>query len=74
MATPKRRTYSLKEKAEALSQIEEENLTFSEMERKSTIPRKCLSDWAKKSPQILKQAGIKSSRLRGCERKALFPD
>ena len=52
MATPKPITYSLKEKAKALSQIEEENLTLSEMERKSTIPRKCLSDWAKKVPNI----------------------
>ena len=70
----KRRVYTLAEKASALRQMNDENLTFAQMEKLSSIPQKSLSSWAKNSDQILQYATVSSPRLPGGGRKPPFPE
>ena len=44
------------------------------MEKVSSISRKSLGDWLKKTPEILQCSALKSSRLPGGGRRAPFPD
>ena len=70
----KRRVYTLAEKASALKQMNDENLSFAQTKRISSIRQKTLDCWAQKSPQILQHATISSPRLPGGGRKPSFPE
>ena len=72
-AIGKRKSYKLSEKASALKTMEDENLSFAEMNKISKILAKSLADWAKQSPQILQSGTISSPRLAGGGRKPPFP-
>ena len=63
-----RKIYKLFEKANALKKMDDENLSFSQMQRICNIPSKSLADWAKKSPRIMQSANLSSPRLPGRDR------
>ena len=71
--TPKRKYFSLSEKAKALKERDDRNLSLSEMERRSKISRKSLSVWASNSPNINAHAGSNKKRLPGGGRKPFYP-
>ena len=60
-AIGKRKSYKLSEKASALKTMEDENLSFAEINKISKISAKSLADWAKQSPQILQSGTITAS-------------
>ena len=73
MATPKRKYYTLSEKANALKELDENKLSVGQMERRSKISRKSLSDWVAQSPDIIAHAGSNRKRLPGGGQKPFFP-
>ena len=69
----KRRVYTLAEKASALEQMNDENLSFSQMKRICSISHKTLGYLARKVQKILQHATISIPRLPGGGRKPPFP-
>ena len=60
----KRKSYKLSEKASALMKMEDENLSYSEMEKLSNISGKSLADWVKKALRLCK---LRLDLVHGCQ-------